>query len=148
MAISSAASPSRRDPLGAACAIAVPLVAVAAPVATLVLIWTAFGLVFTLAGGTLATGAEQQLARRLALAACAVAVGGPVLGFALAVRAEDRVGRWTFVVMATVGLAVAAVVAVGFGLPGQYAADPTPQPSSTRSVCQEHSGGDNWCPGG
>lgn len=142
------AQPAVRRPLDVAYAVAIPVLAVASPVVALVLVWAAFGLVFHLAGGTLPTGSDQQLAGRLALVACAVAVGGPLLGFVLGVRAQSRGSIWTFVVMGTVGLAFAAVVAVGFGLPVLHAADPPPQPTSTRSVCQELSGGDNRCPGG
>lgn len=147
MPVAPAARTVRRDPLATACSVAIPLLVVGAPVVTLILVWWAFGLTFHLAGGTPPTDAEQQRAGWLALAAAA-AVGLPVLGFVLAVRAGTRPGMWTFALMGAVGLAVAAVLTVGVALPALRDATPSPQPSSTRSVCQEHSGGDNRCPGG
>lgn len=89
----------------------------------------------------------DALHHRAAVAAAllaGVAVGGPVL---IAVVAfVNRMAR-----AGTVYVVLAVVLAV-FALP--FAAQNSPAPSrpspstSTPYVCQEHSGGDNRCPGG
>ena len=121
--------------------------------AVLVLIWLAWVLVPPLLvfGGAIGaapffgeqpTAAERSQATTLYLVAAVLALGLPLLGLVLSWRtrrvAAACFGAALVVALVPVGLLLAEEVRGA----GTYAPDPGPP------VCQEHSGGDNRCPGG
>jgi len=91
--------------------------------------------------------AEQAQAVRLLWAAAAAAIGFPLIGFVIGMWARRPGLLWAFGVMTALGLVAAAVV-----LEPQLrdAREAWQQQQYSRSPvhCQEHSGGDNRCPGG
>ncbi len=129
---------------------AIHVLALVAPILALALAGQAFALTFYLAGGTPPTAADVRVSKQLSIATCLVAAGAPVVGLAIALRAGRRSSAWLFGGMLIVGLVFAALVAGFSGLTDQLAdaVRPAPEPASTRSVCQEYSGGDTHCPGG
>ena len=122
--------------------------------AALVLIWLAWVLVPPLLvfGGAIGsapffgeqpTAAERAQTTTLYLVAVALALALPLLGLALTWRTR-RVAAACF----GAALIVAAVPA-GLLLGQEFrGAGGGPAPDSGPPVCQEHSGGDNRCPGG
>ena len=124
--------------------------------AVLVLIWVAWVLVpLLLAGEALASGisflgeqptaAELAQADRLFVAAALTAAGLPLIGILVGAWHDRRASAAAFAVALGLGLLVAVPVlhVVDHGPPAS--AIPTHSPGG---ACQEHSGGDNRCPGG
>ncbi|MGY1801906.1 hypothetical protein ACI78T_01340 [Blastococcus sp. SYSU D00922] len=122
--------------------------------AALVLIWLAWVLVPPLLvfGGAIAaapffgeepTAAERSQATTLYLVASALALGLPFLGVLLTWRARKVAASCFAAAMIVVAVPVATLLATEF----REAFD-GPAPDSGPAVCQEHSGGDNRCPGG
>ena len=121
-----------------------------------VLLWVAWVLVpLGLAGsalgnlltffGELPTDAEEAQARQLFLLAAAVAVAIPVVGLIMSLRAGRQGSAAAFVVAGGLSLLAAVAVVVGTAPEEPRSAIPSHQPGG---ACQEHSGGDNRCPGG
>ena len=88
---------------------------------------------------------EERRAFLWALAALALAVGLPLLGLCLTVGTGSRGSPVAFGVALALGIAVAGLV-----LHTHQAQQPGPADPVDRGggACQEHSGGDNRCPGG
>jgi hypothetical protein len=122
----------------------------------LVLLWLAWVLVpLLLAGSALGnlltffgespTEAEQAQATRLLVLAAVAAVAIPAVGLIVSLRARRQGSAAAFVVAGGLSL-LAAVAVVGGTAPEEpRSAIPSHQPGG---ACQEHSGGDNRCPGG
>jgi hypothetical protein len=92
------------------------------------------------------TDDERSEAAALFLVAGLLAVGVPLVGLVLTVRARARVATGAFVVALVVGAVVLAM-----SIPEGWWRDRNAPPAQTTDppvVCQEHSGGDNDCPGG
>lgn len=123
--------------------------------ATLVLIWVAWvfaplllavaavGSVVTFLGEQ-PTAAEQAQADRLLVAAALAAVCLPLAGLVLSAWHERSGSAAAFAV--ALGIGLLAVVAVLHGVGRGPAPSAIPH-HSTGGACQEHSGGDNRCPG-
>jgi hypothetical protein len=94
--------------------------------------------------GQAPTDAESAAAQRHAIAATVVGGGCAGLGWLLAVRWRRRLAQLLFGTIAVVAFLGGLLVheAVTPDLPGTPVRDRGP------TVCQEHSGGDNRCPGG
>jgi hypothetical protein len=71
-------------------------------------------------------------------------VGVPLLGLGLSLRGRRRISATTFGGAGLVGLILSAVVVWHFWT----TVHPVQSPVYERGGCQEHSGGDNRCPGG
>ena len=121
-----------------------------------VLLWVAWllvpaGLVVAAIGnllaffGELPTEAEQAEARRLFVLAAVAAVGIPVVGLLVSLRTRRQGSAVAFGVAAAFALVGALVLVVGGARSAPRSAVPPSDPGGT---CQEHSGGDNRCPGG
>ena len=88
------------------------------------------------------TGAEEALSRQQLRAAGALATGAPFAACLLAARYRQQVAATVFGLLAALGLVGAVALSAG-GTPAEQAPPPDRPP-----VCQEHSGGDDRCPGG
>jgi hypothetical protein len=114
----------------------------------LVLAW--FGLTGFLAWRGFATGwlaatePDVLLSGRYWIAGLVVAPGLPVVGLVLAGLTRSWVGAVVFAVLLVFGL----LLDLWLGPDLYRARRPDPTPQSRVTVCQEHSGGDNRCPGG
>lgn len=117
--------------------------------ALLASVWRCFGIAMEgWADGQSNSGARSaELDHQGATAAmllAGVAVGGAALIAVVAFAGErGRIGA-VYVVLALVLGVLATPVVAGTGRKSSPSAPPTPTPS----VCQEHSGGGNECPGG
>jgi len=94
--------------------------------------------------GELPTEAEQAEARRLFVLAAVVAVAIPVVGLILSLRTR-RQGSAAFMFAGGIAFVAAVLLVVGMAKQEPRSAIPSRDPGG---VCQEHSGGDNRCPGG
>jgi hypothetical protein len=124
-------------------------------VGLLVLLWTAWvvlpaGFALSALGkllvffGESPTEAEQADARQLFVVAAVAAVAVPLAGVLLSLRARRPGSAQAFGLAVVVGTVVALVVVVGTAPPEPRSAIPPHRPGG---ACQEHSGGDNRCPG-
>jgi hypothetical protein len=109
-----------------------------------VVLW--FGAVMSLANflGEPPTAADEQEALRWAIVGAVFAVGVPLLGLGLSLRGRRRVSATGFGGAVVVGLILSTAVVWPFWTT-VHPAQPTVY---ERGGCQEHSGGDNRCPGG
>ncbi len=122
----------------------------------LALLWTAWLLLpayLVLAGmgellsffGEVPTDADRESARRSFLTAGAAAAGIPLLGAAVAACTRRTRSASVFGVAAVAGLLGAVLLVVATAPPEPRSAIPVDRGGGP---CQEHSGGDNRCPGG
>ena len=123
--------------------------------ATLVLIWAAWVLVPPLLvfGGAIGsapflgeepTAAERSQSATLYLVAAALAVGLPFVGLLLTWRSRKVAAACFGAALIVVALPIALLLGRELGSAGPD----VPAPDRGPPVCQEHSGGDNRCPGG
>ena len=91
------------------------------------------------------TAAEEAQANRLFLLAALVAVAIPVVGLSMSLRARRQGSAAAFVLAGGMALIAAVLLVVGMAKPEPRSAIPSRDPGG---ACQEHSGGDNRCPGG
>jgi hypothetical protein len=123
--------------------------------AVLVLLWVAWVLApLLLAGAALASvltffgeqpsPADQAQADRLLVAAALTAVVLPLAGVLLSALRDRRASAAAFAVALGIGLLASVPVLREVG-PDRA---PSAIPSHSGGACQEHSGGDNRCPGG
>ena len=122
----------------------------------LALLWVAWvlvpaGLVVAAIGslltffGELPTEAEQAEARRLLVLAAVAAVAIPVVGLLVSLRTRRQASATAFGSAVAFALVGAVVLVLGTAPPEPRSAIPSREPGG---ACQEHSGGDNRCPGG
>ena len=104
----------------------------------------AFGSLLTFLG-ELPTEAEKAEARRLLILAALVAVAIPVVGLIMSLRARRQGSAAAFVVAGGIALIAAVLLVVGAAPERPRSAIPS---RDHGGACQEHSGGDNRCPGG
>jgi len=95
--------------------------------------------------GELPTEAEHAEARRLFVLAAVVAVAIPVVGLILSLRTRRQGSAAAFLFAGGIALVAAVLLVVGMANQQPRSAIPSRDPGG---VCQEHSGGDNRCPGG
>jgi hypothetical protein len=95
--------------------------------------------------GELPTAAEQAEARRLLVIATVVGVAIPVVGLIMSLRARRQGSAAAFAVAGSLAFIAFVVVVVGTAPAAPRSAIPSRDPGG---ACQEHSGGDNRCPGG
>ncbi|GAA2998742.1 hypothetical protein [Actinokineospora diospyrosa] len=89
------------------------------------------------------TAADYAERDMLAMWAKIVAVGVPFLGVLLAAITRRTAAAAVFVTLLLLSLAV-----IGYHRAYDARHNPTPVPTPEQRACQEHSGGDNRCPGG
>jgi hypothetical protein len=123
--------------------------------AALVLIWLAWVLappLLVLGGavgsapffGQQPTAAERAQSTTLYLVAAALALGLPFAGLVLTWRTRKVAAACFGAALVVVAVPVALLLGPELGNAGPAGPSPDPGPP----VCQEHSGGDNRCPGG
>ncbi|MET0693868.1 MAG: hypothetical protein ABWX96_03935 [Propionibacteriaceae bacterium] len=121
-----------------------PLAIIAWLLGTVVLLGNAFAATLTFFGET-ATAEEQATSEHYLVAAAWVAVALPLVGLVSAALGRSRPGTWVCALALLVGLGFAGLVVLS--VHEHHRHDPQP-PRPRVTVCQEHSGGDNRCPGG
>jgi hypothetical protein len=107
--------------------------------------WLMLQSVFSVPLSTGGVASDADLAQRDTLArwAATAAVTLPLVGVLLAAIARRKAPAIIF------GIALLlSTVVVGYGLANEARHQPTPAPTNDHTICQEHSGGDNECPGG